>query len=135
MRILIIDDDPAIRILLNKFLSPYGQCEQSASGGEGLEKIRESLKKSLPYDLITLDLMMPGEDGQDILRKIRELEKQNGIDPANHTRVVMISAKQDYQEVKKSFQGGSEAYVMKPIRKDNLIFTLKQLKLIADSLD
>jgi len=69
-KILVVDDEKNIRLLLNEELSDEGYDVIVADNGTAaLEKIKQEKP-----DLVTLDIKMPGEDGLSILRKIREIE-------------------------------------------------------------
>ena len=67
-RILVVDDDPKIRTVVRRGLAYEGyRVVEAGSGEEGLEKAREHLP-----DLVILDLMMPGIDGLEVVRRLRK---------------------------------------------------------------
>ncbi|GFM33757.1 response regulator [Desulfovibrio subterraneus] len=128
MKFLVIDDDFDSRRLVQKILHPYGYVEVAADGEEGVEAFRAALKDGEPYDVITLDIMMPNMDGQDALREIREVEKEMGIAGDKATKVIMISGLDDNKEVHDAFfLGDAISYIVKPIRKQTLLDEIQSL--------
>lgn len=72
-RVLVIDDNATNRWILAELLDSWQMDEISASSGqEGLQKLSSSVKKGQPIDLVLLDHHMPGMDGEEVLRHIRE---------------------------------------------------------------
>ncbi len=130
MRFLIVDDDFDSRKLLQKILRPYGECDVAVDGEEGVEAFKTALKESDPYDLISMDILMPNMDGQQCLREIREIEKEMGVDNDKVVKVVMITGLDDSQEVHDAFfLGDATSYIVKPIRKQILIEEIRSLGL------
>ncbi len=82
MRILIVEDDFTSRRLLQKILAPYGECDIAVDGKEALEAFTLAVREGRRYRLICLDIMMPEMDGQQVLKKIRQMEKELGISPS-----------------------------------------------------
>ena len=78
MRSLIVDDDNVCRMVLLHKLSPYGPVSYAVDGLGALAEVARSLAQNQPYDLITLDIMMPELDGQQTLKAIRRLEELFG---------------------------------------------------------
>jgi len=78
--ILIVDDDPAIQRLLARYLKQQGYNTAVVSDGKGMERW---LQRNRP-NLIVLDLMLPGEDGLSLARKIRA---------ADNTPIIMLTAR------------------------------------------
>lgn len=101
-RILVIDDDPAITSVLKRGLAYEGFIpEVAASGEDGLVALRERSP-----DLVILDIMMPGMDGLEVLRRIRM---------ADHTLpVLLLTAKDAPADQVRGLESGADDYVMKP---------------------
>ena len=68
MRTLIVEDDFTSRLLLQTYLSRFGECHVAINGVEAVEAFRMSKKNGAGYDLICMDIMMPEMDGQTALR-------------------------------------------------------------------
>lgn len=102
-RILIIEDEVSIAELEKDYLELSGfEVEMQNDGEEGLEKALQE-----EYDLFILDLMLPGIDGFEICRKIRE--KKN-------TPIIMVSAKKEDIDKIRGLGLGADDYITKPFR-------------------
>lgn len=85
-RILVVDDDPAVREVIRLQLEMTGmETETAANGRIALERLCESVVRELPYDLITLDIVMPEFDGWQVLKAI----KNNPL--WQHIKVIIVS--------------------------------------------
>lgn len=101
-RILVIDDDPAVTSLLKRGLAYEGYAVDIAnSGAEGLAAARERYP-----DLVILDIMMPGMDGLEVLRRLRSADTQLPI--------LMLTAKDAPSDQVMGLQTGADDYVVKP---------------------
>jgi len=101
------------------------------NGTKALEAVQASLEQDTPFDLITLDIMMPEMDGQDALIRIRALEQQKGIPQNQRAKVVMTSALDDSKNVLLAQEHQCDAYLVKPIRVDTFLTQLRSLGLIG----
>lgn len=127
-RFLIIDDDPACRRLLENYLKGYnGSCDLAHDGHEGISAFRMALDRGEPYDLICLDIMMPGIDGHHVLDILRQQERERGILGSDGVKVIMTTALMDSKHCIRAFKEGCESYVPKPIREQEF---LKQVRLL-----
>lgn len=130
MRTLIVEDDFTSRVLLQSFLSKYSQCHIAVNGREAVDAFRASCERGEPYHLICMDIMMPEVDGQTALMEIRALEEAAGTPAADRVKIIMTTAMNDSENVTKSIKAPSDAYLLKPIHKKELIEHLKELCLI-----
>jgi len=131
VRILIADDEPASRRLMEMMLSPYGQCDLAANGMEPVQMFEMAAKTDRPYDLVCLDIMMPGMDGQEALKKIRTLERDSGVAPEKETKIIMITCLDSPSAVIEAYyRGGCTSYLIKPCSKNKLLATLRDFDLI-----
>jgi two-component system chemotaxis response regulator CheY len=131
MRILIAEDDFASRTFMSKFLSDYGECDLTVDGIEAVEAFLLGCDMGMPYDLVCLDIMMPRVDGVKALKAIRDIEKQKGVDEDKRVKVIMVSALNDTESVKMSYDTGCEAYASKPIDIVKFKEVMKKLGLIS----
>lgn len=103
-RILIMDDDADLVRIVEARLKSAGYEVLSAGGGaECLEKAQ----KEMP-DIILLDILMPEMDGQEVLRKLRSGGRAANIP------VIMLTAKDQVEDVTKSIRYGAQDYIVKP---------------------
>ena len=130
MKTLIVEDDFISRTLLQELLRGYGPSHIAVNGSEAVQAVRRSLEQDQPYDLICLDIMMPEMDGQEALKKIRELEESMGIISSDGSRIVMTTALADLKNVDAAYHSLCDAYPTKPIRKEKLMEELRSLRLI-----
>lgn len=128
MKILIVEDDLSSRKFLYKFMSSYGECDITVDGMEGLDAYLIALDEIEPYDLICLDIMMPKVDGVKVLKTIREVERQRGIEGERKVKIIMTTALNDVDVVKDSFDSGCEVYANKPI-------DIKKLEAVMEKLN
>lgn len=104
-RMLIVDDDEVIRMLLRQFLeSEHYKVEEAVDGYEALDLIGKNV-----YDLVILDIAMPGIDGPTVCENIT-------TSFANPPPVLMITALDDEATIDRSFGAGAVDYIRKPIR-------------------
>ncbi|HUW71002.1 MAG TPA: response regulator transcription factor [bacterium] len=102
--ILVIEDDPDIRELLVYALGKEGyQTLEAASGEAGLKQVKEN-----PPDLVILDIMLPGIDGLEVLRKLKHDQKLRPIP------VLIASARGEETDIVAGLELGADDYVTKP---------------------
>lgn len=131
MKILIAEDNFTSRLFMRKFLSKYGMCDVVVDGIEAIDAFIISLNDGYHYDLICLDIMMPKVDGIKVLKSIRDIEKQRGIEGEKKVKIIMTTALNDRETVQKAYDSGCEAYAWKPIETDKFILVMKNLGLIV----
>ncbi|MBR0174081.1 MAG: response regulator [Bacteroidales bacterium] len=119
--VLAVDDVPINLILVQKMLARFNfQMSTAANGQAALDAV--AAKKP---DLILLDLMMPGIDGFEVLRRIRENPETADI------RIVILSALNSNEDVVKGYNLGADDFIMKPIIMEKLLTTvITQIQMI-----
>lgn len=132
IRCLIVDDDRVCRELLRDMIEPIANCDFAYDGTEAVDVVRLAIEDRTPYDLICLDIMMPGMDGHEALSAIRALEAKHGIRGSDGVKVVMTTALRDSQHCIQSFHEGCECYVTKPVDHDQFFEKLRSLNLIPE---
>lgn len=130
MKVLIVEDDMVSRKILKRFMESFGQVEVAVDGLEALEQFLSSHKKSDPFDLICLDIMMPKLDGTRVLRAIRDYEEQKVIPEDERVKIIMTTALNDKKTVMESYELGCQAYAWKPLDLSKLKEVMINLKLI-----
>lgn len=130
MRSLIVDDDFVCRSALSAQLLRHGDCDVAADGREALAAFDRALEHGRPYQLICLDIDMPGMGGQEVLREVRRREAQRQPGPQAPVKVLMTSAHSEAGQVKTAFVNRSDGFLVKPVRGELLVARLRLLGLI-----
>jgi two-component system sensor histidine kinase RpfC len=109
---LVVDDNAANREIVGRILERAGHyCAFSASGDEALARMNQGR-----FDLIFMDLHMPGSSGWDVLGRIEVLRRTQAVPP-----IVMLSADSSQDAVRIAFKAGARAYLTKPIAAQRLL--------------
>lgn len=122
-RILIVDDNFENRQLLAEILREVAECDFAANGVEAVDAYNLSLKGQ-SYNLILLDIEMPGINGLEILKKIRESETKAGIRLGEGIPIIIVTAYE--KRFLEAFNYGCDDYILKPIDPDLLIKKIEQ---------
>jgi len=126
MRFLVVEDDFTSRLMLQRILKPYAQCDVAVNGEEAVQAFKLAHAEGNPYDLLLMDIMMPIKDGQEALLEIREHERTLGLSPKDEARVIMLSALGDPKNVVDAYyKGGASSYLVKPIDKSLLLEVIR----------
>ncbi|SFL02929.1 response regulator [Shimia haliotis] len=112
--LLIVDDDERIRSLLRKFLMRNGFLVTAARDAAHARRILSGLD----FDLIVLDVMMPGEDGTSLTRHIRE---------TSDTPVMLLTAKGETEDRIKGLEAGADDYLAKPFEPKELLLRINAI--------
>lgn len=113
-RILVIDDDQALcQLIQHRATQEQIKADYCHSGREGLRKIQEQT-----YQLVILDVMMPGMDGFEILEQIRQESK---------VPILMFTAKDDSASKVRGLRSGADDYLTKPFDMDELFARILSL--------
>lgn len=131
MRVLIVEDDFYSRRLLQRILSPYGECDLAVNGKEAVDAYERSLEDEFSYDLICLDILMPVMDGHETLKRIRDIEDNRHIYGENCVKVLMTSALDDKKNMLTAFSRGCDGYITKPITKKQILGKVSELGLLT----
>ncbi|MGE7601391.1 response regulator [Peribacillus sp. NPDC097675] len=114
IKILVVDDEERIRRLLKMYLEREEYIIDEAENGEvALTKALEN-----DYDLILLDIMMPGKDGIEVCRELREKKT---------TPIIMLTAKGEEVNRVQGFEVGTDDYIVKPFSPREVVLRVKAL--------
>jgi HD-like signal output (HDOD) protein len=100
-------------------------------GQAAIDAYKSSIDTKTPYDFITLDVSMPDLDGREVLKTIREIETENGINSKQVVKVLMITSSSDKETVLSSIQAGCDDYLVKPFNRETIFQKLEKFGLIA----
>lgn len=113
-RILIVEDEPAIADFIRRgLLQEDFRVEVAYDGKEGLERAQQS-----PPDLIILDIMLPGIDGLEVCRRLREF---------SDVPIIMLTAKDAVPDRVRGLEAGADDYLVKPFAFDELVARIRAL--------
>lgn len=117
-RILVVDDDPAIVEMLVELLERDGRFEvQTASNGFEAGRLAEKFHP----DVIVLDYMLPGINGDEVVRHVRQ-------DPTlSDVRIIIVSGVVNRQDVEKLLQSGADDFLQKPFSIEHLVKRISEL--------
>lgn len=114
-RVLVVDDDPEIGTLFRKVLATRSQTVSIARDGyEAIQKISDD-----KYELIFLDVRLPGMDGVETLEKIRSISPDS--------IVVMMSGYSVEEEIKRAIDMGAQDFIRKPFEDIDQIMTIEEV--------
>ena len=130
MKSLIVEDEFTTRLILQNILNEYGEVHIAANGREAAEAVHLALKEKIPYDLITLDVVMPEMNGQEALKSIRDLEGHFETLPATGAKIIMTTALGDGKNIMAAFKEQCDGYLIKPVDKAKLLKYLQDFELI-----
>ena len=112
--LLVVDDDDRIRSLLHKYLCAQGFLVSVAASAMAARK----LLKSLSFDLIVLDVMMPGEDGFSLTKHLRQID---------NVPILLLTARGNAQDRIKGLTLGADDYLAKPFEPEELVLRIKSI--------
>jgi putative nucleotidyltransferase with HDIG domain len=127
MKILIVDDELVSRKVLVKNLESLGECVAVDDAKKGLAEIALAVKKDQPFDLVTLDVSMPGMDGKQLLQHIRKREAAAKIPRSERVKVIMVTARMNMATIKDCIKIGCSGYLLKPVSKQQLFESLGKM--------
>jgi DNA-binding response OmpR family regulator len=108
--ILVVDDDPNSLDIVRTFLESRGYTVATAvDGREALAKLEE-----VQPALVLLDVMMPGMDGWEVARVVKNHPQFKNV------RVIMLTARSDFADKHQGLRAGADDYIVKPIRLEEL---------------
>lgn len=116
--VVIIDDDELTRMVIQRILEREFKFN-IISFGNGLEGL-EYLESHSPT-LVVLDLMLPGKNGFDILKDLRQ------SDAHKNTKVILVSAKSNSSDIERGFDLSADEYVTKPFQQQEFVVRVKKL--------
>ena len=121
VKILIVDDELVGLKKAEKILAGFGECHLAVDGLKALESFIRAFHKGEPYNLVALDIFMPGMDGVEVVKTIRVWEKFYKIPADRAAKILMLTAGKKHEHIWRSFQEGCDGYIRKPFTKAQLI--------------
>jgi two-component system chemotaxis response regulator CheY len=132
LRILIVEDEPVNRELLLLSLRGLGECKAVATGEDAVLAQQAALEQSQPFDVVFLDILLPGMNGLQALEQLRALEDRHQVPQDRRAPVIVTTGLDDDQTASRAFiQGQALSYMTKPFRTGQISEDLRKLRLIA----
>ncbi len=120
LRILVVDDNAVNRIIARKLLEDKGYLiDEEENGTDAINRILETD----PYDIILMDVHMPGIDGYETTRRIRNMDDRTRA----NVPIIAVSGDVYEEDIERSRRAGMDAHIPKPIAIDNLLSVIKEL--------
>jgi two-component system chemotaxis response regulator CheY len=129
MRTLLVDDSSVVLLCLRSFVGKYGECDLARDGHQGIDAFTRSVEEQRPYDLICLDLQIPGLDGWTLLRLIRAREQEFQL--PTRSKILVITGTADADAVVNIKKEGADGYLLKPVSGEKLLDQLVRLGLVT----
>lgn len=124
-RILIVDDEEMLLLYLSKRLKKHNyDVVTCLSGEEALEKV-----KAFDFDVVILDVILPGIDGYEVCRRLKSDKKTSGI------MVLILSVRKTVEERLKGYEVEADDYITKPYDPEELLAKIRILLRLKNALD
>lgn len=125
--ILVVDDDDRLRSLLRRYLAEKGFVVSTAHAAADARAKLQSLR----YDLMVLDVMMPGETGFSFTKSLREDAKS----PAKQMPILLLTARGESSDRIEGFESGADDYLLKPFEPRELLLRINAILRRAPKVD
>lgn len=122
--VLVVDDNDTNRLILREWLVRAGaKVAEAGSGEQGVAEVRRAREEGDPYRLMLLDYRMPGMDGVEVARRVRE---ETGGKPDSHdnTMILMLTSDDLNSQLARLHESGLRTYLVKPLRRTELLETI-----------
>jgi two-component system sensor histidine kinase/response regulator len=121
-RVLVVDDNATNRLILEKNLLLWRMSPRLVDNGyDALQEMQIAVETGSPFDLLLLDAQMPGMDGFDVIRSIKESPELSG------TRIIMLSSAGQAMPTSRCRDLGSDSCLVKPIGRTALLLEIKRV--------
>ena len=130
LRMLLVEDDFVSRLLLQTFLSGYGECHIAVNGREAVEAYCSAWDRGQRYNFVCMDIMMPEMDGCEAVRRVRAFEESHGVFLNSGAKIIMTTTVREFKEVIRCFKELCDAYLIKPIDLGKLLGHMKSYRLV-----
>ncbi len=132
MKILVVDDELVSRKKMHKIMESFGECEAVEKGEEAVIAFTKAWEMGIPFDMMSLDIVMPDMSGIDVLHKVRAIEKEKDLPKQRQIKIMMVTSHSDKDNVMGSMNAGCNNYIVKPFDKERVAKKLKSLGFTVD---
>lgn len=131
LKILIVDDDKTMRRIVSNYLKNVGARNLTLINvaSKAFKILEDVHKEKDPFDLVLLDINMPGKTGDQLLEEVK------GHRLLGATKVIMVTAENDKETVLKCVDNGADYYLIKPVMEKALAEAIEKLNITVNNLD
>lgn len=122
------------RTKLELIMESFGDCKTLEHGGDALAVFQQAHQDGDPFNLMLLDINLPGMDGIQLLSAIRKAEKQLGIEKSQQAKILMTTSYRDKERIVASIQSECDDYIGKPVTLELIRNKLKKLGIKQQAL-
>jgi PAS domain S-box-containing protein len=127
VRVLVVDDQEDARVMLSEFLTRYGAVVTTvSSGAEALAVLSDPPDGAGP-DILICDIMMPKEDGYEVMRRVRALEAERGAPTSQQLPAIALTALAGSEDRVCALKAGFQSHVPKPVEPVELILVIASI--------
>lgn len=119
-----------MRELLETLLARLGEVVVATDGIDGVDRFRKACELGRPFDLVCLDILMPGMDGHRTLSTLRRIERDCAHRGAR-AYILMLTAVSDRAAVQRAVAAGCDSYLVKPFTPDEVMAKLQAFGIVA----
>ncbi|MBI6546384.1 MAG: response regulator [Cyanobacteria bacterium NC_groundwater_1444_Ag_S-0.65um_54_12] len=126
MNILVVEDEPTNREIVEVILKSEGHCVTSCEDGQ--QALTFCLSADTKFDLVIMDILMPVMDGLEATRRLRAHTRMQEIP------IICVTAKASGSDEKTGMEAGCDSYVKKPYRRKELLAAIQQTLLVKGKI-
>jgi HD-like signal output (HDOD) protein/ActR/RegA family two-component response regulator len=120
MKILVVDDELVSRKKMQAIMDGLGECEAVENGNDAVQAFTGAWDRNDPFDLITLDIIMPEMDGTKVLSLIRQIEEERKIPRDRRAKIFMVTSLSEKDTIISCVQTGCDDFIIKPFSQDTV---------------
>ena len=117
MKILVVDDEYVALQLMTNLYRSYGECTPANNSLTALQVFTEAINQAEPFDIVSIDIEMPGMKGVDLMMELANIELKHNVTPS---KKIIVSAEATRDNVLNSKRAGVDAFIVKPCNKATL---------------
>jgi two-component system, chemotaxis family, chemotaxis protein CheY len=131
LSVLTVDDDEVTQFHVSQLLLELGRSRIAYSGEEAIARVEDSLTGGEAYDLILMDVMLPGLDGLATVRGIVTRFNEQRVPLENRPKIVMLSSVDERDtQIDALYACGADYYLTKPLENERFIQALREMGLV-----
>ena len=120
MKVLVVDDELVSRSKMKKIMENFADCEEAENGESAVSAVRNALESGNGYTMMTLDISMPDMNGVEVLKAVRSLEEEKGVEEDQKLRIMMVTSHHSEKHVLESIKAGCDNFIVKPFNKETV---------------